>query len=67
MSAETYIEGSNAKVSSVHVIALRVIPQNLGYIVQALTVDWAIDLEAFPSLETAQEFMTAEATKLNHR
>jgi len=62
-----YIEGPLATVSANHVVSLRIVTAGSGWIVQALTVDWAIDLATFSRVKECQTFLEENRTKLNHQ
>ena len=67
MGDKQYMTGKLASVSACHVVALRIIPSNDGWLLQALTTDWAIDLDSFPNLSEAGKMLEEGAQLLRHQ
>jgi hypothetical protein len=62
-----YMEGGLARVSANHVIAVRILASSDGFLVQALTTDWAIDLERHDSHEDALTHLEKLTNDLRHQ
>ena len=62
-----HMAGSLGCVSANHVISVRLITGSDGWIVQALTCDWAIDLERCQTFDEATMLLEDLCIKLRHQ
>lgn len=64
----TFIKGRFGCVSVVHVVGLRIITNgSRGYMLQALTPEWAIDLDTFDCFDDASARLNALSPELRHQ
>lgn len=61
------MSGRHGAVAANHVVGLRILSHNDGFIVEALTTDWAIQLCAFKTFDEAETKMDDYAKMLRDR
>jgi len=61
------MEGGLGRVSANHVVAVRVQSVGDGFMVQALTTDWAIDIDRYNDYETALSHLEKLTNDLRHQ
>lgn len=67
MANNVYLKGQLACVSANHIVAVRIVTDGNGFIVQALTVDWAINLNRHDNIDDAVKDKEFFSKSLNHQ
>lgn len=62
-----HMTGQLGCVSANHVVAVRIVPSDNGFVVQALTVDWAINLNQHDNIDDAVKDKEFFSKSLNHQ